>query len=73
MSAARVSVWVIAAGVVSGVWDVAPLLWGREREIESTRMMRVASQRWICFSLGIGSHGEHGHSVGCIACVKDTV
>lgn len=73
MSAARVSVWVIAAGVVSGVWDVAPPLCGSEREMKSTRMMRVASQRWICFSLGIGSHGEHGHSVGCIACVKDTV
>lgn len=44
MSAARVSVWVIAAGVVSGVWDVAPLLWGREREMKSTR---VVSARFV--------------------------
>lgn len=47
MSAARVSLRGIAAGVVSGVWDVAPLLWGREREITSTRLMRVASAGFV--------------------------
>lgn len=44
-----------------------------EGERDNEYALDACRQRWICFSLGIGSHGEHGHSVDCIVCVKDTV